>query len=83
LFLGFLNLKLACFCRFLFADCFFSNFMTLLLFQFTAKRNLGVFLCKFAHFGLFFRIFLPAFIFDLPAGFMFFNFPTKRKFGVW
>jgi len=29
---------------------FFSNCMALLLFQFTAKRNLSVFLCTFAHF---------------------------------
>jgi len=42
--------------NFSFVDCFFSNFMALLLFQFTAKRNLGKFFCKFAHFGLvFFR----------------------------
>jgi len=35
-----------------FVDCFFSNFMALLQFQFTAKGNLGVFLWKFSHFGL-------------------------------
>jgi len=33
---------------------FLSNFMAILLFQFTTKRNLGVFLCKLAHFGLVF-----------------------------
>jgi len=32
----------------------FFNFMALLLFQCTAKCNLGVFLCKFAHCGLVF-----------------------------
>ena len=35
-----------------FADCFFFKFSSLLKFQFTAKGNLGVFLWKFAHFGL-------------------------------
>ena len=35
------------------ADCFFSN-LAILLFHFTAKRNLGLFLCKFAHFGFVF-----------------------------
>jgi len=44
--------KIGLFCKFLFADCL--NFMALLLFQSTAKGNLGVFLCKFAHLGLFF-----------------------------
>jgi len=33
---------------------FLSNFVAILLFQFTAKRNFGVFLCKFAEFGLVF-----------------------------
>ena len=32
------------FAYFCFADCFFSNFMAFLLFQFTAKGILGVFL---------------------------------------
>jgi len=50
------------FADFCLANCFFSNFTALLLFHFTTKRNLDVFLCKFAHFGLF-RICLPAFIF--------------------
>ena len=53
--------------------------MALLLFQYTAKRNLGVFLCKFAHLGLFFRICLPAFIFNLPAGFIFFEFSYQMQ----
>jgi len=39
------------FADFAFAD-FFSNFMALLLFQFTAEGRLGVFLRKFAHFRL-------------------------------
>jgi len=33
---------------------FLSNFMTIFLFQFAAKRNLGVFLCECAHFCFFF-----------------------------
>ena len=49
------------FCRFLFCGLFFSNFMALLLFQFTAERILGGFLCKFAQFGLVFQ--------DLPGCF--------------
>ena len=57
LFCAFL-IKIGLICRFLFADCL--NNMALLLFQFTAKWNLGVFLCKFAHLGLFFfQICLP------------------------
>ena len=48
---------------------FFSNFMALLLFQFTAKGILGVFLWKFPHFGLVFRICLPAFLFNFFADF--------------
>jgi len=55
--------------------------MALLLFEFTAKRILGVFLCKFAHLGLFFRICLPAFVFNLPAGFMFFEFSYQTQVG--
>jgi len=43
------------------ADCFFSNCITCLLFQFTEKQNLGVFLCKFAHFGLVFSNLPPCF----------------------
>jgi len=54
-----------------FADCFFSNFMALLLFQFVAKQDLGVFLCKYSHFELVFQICLPVFTFGLPAGFVF------------
>jgi len=37
------------------------NFMDILLFQFTEKWNLGVFLCKFAHFGLVFSDLPPCF----------------------
>ena len=55
LFFGFV---IADFC---FKDCFFSNFMALLLFQFPANGILGVFLWKFAHFGLVFSDFPPWF----------------------
>ena len=45
----------ACFFRrFLFCGLLFLNFVALLLFHFTAKGILGVFLWKFAHFGLVF-----------------------------
>jgi len=40
---------------------FLSNFMAILLFQFTTKRNLGVILCKFAHFGFVFLDMPPCF----------------------
>jgi len=40
---------------------FIQNVMALLLFQFTAKRNFGVLLRKFAHFGIAFS--------DVPPGF--------------
>jgi len=56
--------------------------MALLLFQFNAKQSLGVFLCKCAHLGLFFRICLPAFVFNLPAVFMFFEFSYQRQVGL-
>jgi len=46
------------------------------------KTKFGVFLCKFAHLGLFFRICLPTFIFNLPAGFMFFEFSYKTQVGL-
>jgi len=46
--------------------------MALSLFQLAAQRNLGVFLCKFAHLGLFFSLILY-FIFRL-------NFPFRACF---
>jgi len=65
--------------RFLFCRMLFSNFMALLLIQLTAKRNLDVFLLILC---LFFRIFLPAFVFNVPACFLFLlNFP-KRIVGL-
>jgi len=72
------------FCRFQFcALFFFLNFMAFLLFQFIAKFNLGMFSCKFAYFGLvFFRICFPAFIFNLHAGFMFFEFSYQMQVGL-
>jgi len=42
----------ACFLQISLLRIFFSNFMALLLFQFTAEGRLGVFLRKFAHFRL-------------------------------
>jgi len=59
------------FADFCFADCFFSNFLALLLFQCTAKGILGVFLSKSAHFGLVFRICHPDFLFGFLADFSF------------
>ena len=49
------------FVDFCFADCFFFKFQGISALQFTAKQNLGVFLCKFAHFGLVFSDFPPCF----------------------
>jgi len=58
--------------RFLFCGLlFFSNFMALLLFQFTAKGILGVFLYKFAHFELVFSNLPPCFLFNFLAVFSF------------
>ena len=65
------NWNLLVFCRFLLLFAFFSNFMALLLFDFTAKSILGVFLWRFAHFGLVFRIFHPDSLFDFLANFSF------------
>ena len=49
------------FCRFLFCGLlFFKSYGTFAL-QFAAKGNSGVFLCKFAHFGLGFSDFPPGF----------------------
>jgi len=48
---------------------FFSNFVALLLFQFTAKGILGVFLWKLLIFSLIFRVCLPAFLFNFVADF--------------
>ena len=45
--------------------------MALLLFQFAAKGNLGVFLWKCAQIGLVFRICHPKFLFDFLADFLF------------
>jgi len=50
---------------------FFSDFMALLVFQFTTKRNLGMFLYEFAPFGLAFADLLPCIVYNLPAGFLF------------
>jgi len=41
-----------------------------------------MFLYKFAHFGLVFRICLPGFIFNLPTGFMFFEFSYQTHVGL-
>jgi len=66
-----------------FADCFFfkfygkfSNFS--LLFEFTAKGILGVFLCKFAYFGLVFSDWSSAFLFNFLADFCFVEFSCQR-----
>jgi len=50
---------------------FFSNFMALLLFEFTAKSILGVFLWSLLILGLFFWIFHPDSLFDFLANFSF------------
>jgi len=50
--------------------------------QFTAKQNLGVFLCKFAHLGLFFRIFISGFAFNLHAVLHFLNFFYQKHVGI-
>ena len=53
LFLGLFWLKFACFMQIsVLRIAFLSNFMAILLFQFTVKRNFGVFLCIFTHLGL-------------------------------
>jgi len=59
------------FADFSFADCFFSNFMALLLVQFTANGILGVFFENLLVLGLFFRICLSAFLFKFLADFSF------------
>jgi len=63
---------------------FFSNFMAHLLFQFTAKGVLDVFLWKFAYFelSLFFRICFPAFYFNFLADFSFFWIFLPTHFGL-
>jgi len=67
---------------FCFADGFFSNFMAILLFQYTVKRNLGAFLREFDHFGLVsFQICLPSlFLIYLPF-FCFVQYTCKTHFG--
>ena len=55
--------------------------MALLLFQLTAKGILGVFLLKFAHFGLLFRIWLPVFFIFLLI-FCFVDFSCQRMLGL-
>jgi len=48
-----------------------------------AKQNLGMFLCKFTHFGLVFSDMPPYFYVYLPVGFVFLNFLTKRTLGLY
>jgi len=69
---GLVLIEICCFLGLFFADCFFPNFLATLLFQFTAKGILGMFLWKFAHFGLVFRICHPVFLFDFLADFWIF-----------
>jgi len=72
----------ACFfAEFCFVE-FFSKFTALLLFQCTAKGNLDVFLCEFAHFELVFPISPPCVCFTCCCFHCFFNFPTKRIFDI-
>ena len=73
----------------LFFGLVFCKFCCRLLFQiiwhfccFNLQRNLAMFLYKFAHFGLVFRICLPGFIFNLPTGFMFFEFSYQTHVGL-
>jgi len=82
-------LRIACFGAFLIKIglflqifvCGLLKFKAILLFQFTAKRNLGVFLCKFSHLGLFFGFASLLYLICLLV-LCFFNFPTKRKLGL-
>jgi len=73
--LDLINWKVACFwlvfAKFCFAGSFFSNFMAFLLFQFGEKRSLAGFCVYLLILGLFFRIYLHAFVFDLVADFLF------------
>ena len=78
LFLGMFWLKFACFlglffCSFLFCGfLFFFKFHGTFALQFTSKQNLGVFLCKFAHFGLVFSDFPRCLCIKLTRCFIFF-----------
>jgi len=57
-------LKFACFLQIsVLWIAFLSNFIAILLFQFTAIQNFGMFLCKFAHFGLVFFGFPSMFLY--------------------
>jgi len=56
--------------------------MALSLFQSTVKQNLGVFLCKFAHLGLFFGLASLLLYLICLLVLCFLNFPTKRKLGL-
>ena len=67
-------------CRILFCG-FFSKFTALLLFQCTAKGNLDVFLCEFAHFELVFPISPPCFCFTCCCFHCFFQFSYQTHFG--
>jgi len=52
----------------------FFHFTAIFLLQFITKQNLGMFLSKFAYYGLVFQICFLTFIFNLPAGFFFVQF---------
>ena len=70
---GLVSIKFACFLQiFVLRIAFFFKVHGTFGVQLTAKRNLGMFLCKFAHFGLVFSIFPPIFLFNLPAVLCFF-----------
>jgi len=60
------------FADFSFAHCFLFKFYVTFVLQFIAKRNLGVFLCKFAHFDLVFSDFPLWFCIYLACCFIFF-----------
>ena len=65
------------FCRFLFCGLlFFKSYGTFVV------STYCMLLWKFAHFGLVFRICLPALVFNLPAVFVLLHFPSKRILGL-
>ena len=81
---GLVLIKIACFLQVsVLRIDFLSNFMAILLFQCIAKRNLGVFLCIFAHFGLVLFGFASLFLYLINLLVLcFFKYSYKRVLGL-
>ena len=79
---GLFYLNVAYFGRFLFCGLLSYKFLGRQFCCFNLQHNLGVFLCKFAHFGLVFTDLPPASVLNLPAIFCCVQFSYQTHCGL-